>query len=106
MRRNILADRSDVEAASIDRIIGAMTRTFAEAAVSGCEHLIDTINNDAKDRHVAALAVHRTATAIVTYNVRDFRGSALPNVGVEIVTPPKLVEQLVRRRAPRRSASC
>ncbi len=92
MRRNILADRSEVEPESIDRMIAAMSRTFPEAGGSGHEHMIETMDNDPKDRHVAA-AVHRKATAIVTYNVRDFRGSVLTTEGIEVLTPPKLLER-------------
>jgi predicted nucleic acid-binding protein len=93
MRRNILADRSDVEPESIDRMIAAMSRTFPGASTSGHERLIETMDNDPKDRHVAAAAVHRKAAAIVTYNVRDFRGSVLATEGIEVVTPPKLLER-------------
>ncbi len=93
MRRNILADRPDVEPESIDRMIAAMSRTFPQAGTSGHEPLIDTMDNDPKDRHVAAAAVHRKAAAIVTYNLRDFRGSALAAGGIEVITPPNLLER-------------
>jgi predicted nucleic acid-binding protein len=93
MRRNILADKADVEPDAIDRMIAAMSRTFPKAGTGGHELLVETMDNDPKDRHVAAAALHRTATAIVTYNVRDFRGSVLAASGIEIVTPPKLLER-------------
>lgn len=93
MRRNILADRPDVEPQSIDRMIAAMSGTFPDANTTGYEHLIETLDNDPKDRHVSAAAVHRQATGIVTYNVRDFRGFVLPSEGIQILTPPELVQR-------------
>jgi predicted nucleic acid-binding protein len=92
MRRNVLADHPSIDAAAIDRnLIGPMTRTFPNASISGYETLVDSMDNQAKDRHVAAAALHAKADAIVTYNVRDFRGRTLIDAGIEIVTPPDLV---------------
>lgn len=53
------------------------------------------MDNHTKDRHVAAVAVHVGASALVTYNVRDFDSESLQQRGIAIVTPPQLVGQLV-----------
>jgi predicted nucleic acid-binding protein len=82
MRRNVLADHPSIDAAAIDRnLIGPMTRTFPNASISGYETLVDSMDNQAKDRQVAAAALHAKADTIVTYNVRDFRGRTLIDAG-------------------------
>lgn len=48
-----------------------------DAYVGGYEALIPTLTNDAKDRHVLAVAVHAQAETIVTFNLRDFPPDAL-----------------------------
>jgi predicted nucleic acid-binding protein len=57
---------------------------FAEAMVTGHEHLIPSMPNHPKDRHVAAAASKVGAELIVTNNLRDFR--ALPE-GMEAKSP-------------------
>jgi len=65
MRRNVLADRPDIEPAQFDaRSVSAMRRAFPAAAVEGYAHLIDAMDNHPKDRHVAAVAVHIGASAV------------------------------------------
>lgn len=96
MTRNVLADHSTIDPAHFEAgSVGAMRRAFPAASVNGYEHLIDRMDNHPKDRHVAAAAVHVGATAVVTYNVRDFDSEVLRQNGVAIVTPPQLVGQLV-----------
>ncbi len=55
------------------RLVAAMNSAFPEAMVDGFQHLIDEMPNDPKDRHVAAVASHRSAEFVVTNNLRDFR---------------------------------
>ena len=74
-----------------DETIGA----FAEALIAGHMHVIDAVDNDPKDRHVAAAAVYVNADAIVTYNVRDFGGDVLRRHGVSVVTPPEVIGRLL-----------
>lgn len=96
MTRNVLADRPDIEPTQFDaRSVGAMRRAFQAASVEGYEHLIGDMDNHPKDRHVAAAAVHVGATALVTYNVRDFDSELLRQRGIAVVTPPQLVGHLV-----------
>ena len=96
MTRNVHADRPDIDPAKFDAsLVGAMRRAFPAASVEGYEHLIDRMDNHAKDRHVAAAAVQVGASAVVTYNVRDFDSELLRQLGIAIVTPPQLVGQLV-----------
>lgn len=51
----------------------AMRRYFPEAMVVGYEPYVDAMENDPKDRHVAAAALKVGAQVIVTNNLRDFR---------------------------------
>jgi len=105
MRRNLVVERITEEQA--DRLLHAMTNAFPEAMVSGHEALVDAMQNDEKDRHVAAAAVRCGAQIIVTDNKRDFR--QLP-AGIEAQTAdeflqnqfdlgPDLMVELLREQA-------
>lgn len=78
VRRNVIDDHPGI---APDRFtshtLGAMRAAFPGAVVTGYEHLIGTLDNDPKDRHVAAAAIAARASAIVTENVRDFQSSML-----------------------------
>lgn len=50
----------------------ALKEAFPEAMVSGYEHLIERCDNDPKDQHVLACAIHSQSEVIVTFNLRDF----------------------------------
>ena len=54
-----------------------VTKAFPEAAVTGCEKLLPAMENDAKDRHVLAVAVKGGAALIVTFNLKHFPLEAL-----------------------------
>jgi predicted nucleic acid-binding protein len=96
MRRNIVADRTDIDVASLDtNMILAMDQAFPEARLTGHKPLIARMDNHPKDRHVAAAAVHAGAHGIVTYNLRDFRSNEITRQGIVIITPPTFVEELV-----------
>jgi|OM-RGC.v1.018664526 hypothetical protein len=60
---------------------------FPESLVSNYEHLIDDCENDPKDRHVLACAIHCQAELIVTYNLKDFPGNALGRWRIEVAHP-------------------
>lgn len=54
------------------RLRSAMERAFPEAAVQGYERLIAAMENEQKDRHVAAAAVKAGAQVVATANLKDF----------------------------------
>jgi predicted nucleic acid-binding protein len=66
------------------RLRAAMANAFPESSVTGFESLISAMKNDAKDRHVVAVAVKAGAKVVVTANLKDFRD--LPE-GIEAESP-------------------
>lgn len=84
--RNLVA--RGMPAGKADRLRAEMTRSFPEALVSGHETLIGAMENDPKDRHVAAAAVAAGAEVIVTSNLRDFH--PLPS-GIEAQHPDEFL---------------
>ncbi|MGH7728306.1 MAG: PIN domain-containing protein [Vulcanimicrobiaceae bacterium] len=83
--RNLLADgrRSEESASRRFRLIG---EHFAEAEVTGYEHLIGTLICDEGDRHVLAAAIRGRADQIVTQNVKDFPDESVAPYFIEVVT--------------------
>lgn len=75
-----------------DRLRSEMARSFPEAFVSGHEKLVGAMENDPKDRHVAAAAVAAGAQVIVTSNLRDFH--PLPS-GIEAQSPDEFLCNLL-----------
>lgn len=70
---------------------------FTEAWVTGFEPLIAQMTNDPKDRHVAAAVVHCRASAILTFNLRDFSDTALAPWGVRPTHPQIFLTDLPQR---------
>lgn len=100
VRRNVVADHPDIDTNRfVSHALGAMRPVFPEANVTGYEELIATLDNDPKDRHVAAAAIAAGASAIVTENVKDFRSSLLDSAGIEILTSGQLVGRLLDTEA-------
>lgn len=71
MERNLVASLT-MGAGNAMKLRAAMEQYFPEAMVTGHESLIQTMRNDAKDRHVVAVAVKAGAQVVVTNNLRDF----------------------------------
>ena len=83
MERNLVASLT-MGAGNAMKLRAAMERYFPEAMVTGYEPLIESMCNDAKDRHVVAVAVKAGAQVVVTNNLRDF--VPLPE-GIEAQSP-------------------
>ncbi len=71
MERNLVSTGT-VPADKASRLRATMEKHFPEAEVTGHEPLISVMQNDAKDRHVAAAAVKAGAQVVVTANLKDF----------------------------------
>lgn len=65
----------------------AVRQHFPNALVSGHEHLVDSMTNHHKDRHVLAAAVHAQAELILTFNIKDFPEEALSPFGIAAKHP-------------------
>jgi predicted nucleic acid-binding protein len=71
--RNLARSKRISDNDKINKLRATIYRAFPEALVTEYEHLIPVMQNDLKDRHVAAAAVHCGAQAIVTQNLKNFR---------------------------------
>lgn len=83
--RNLVVNGVMTEAQA-EHLQTAMVRAFPEAMVTDFESLVLAMQNDKKDRHVAAAALKVGAQVIVTSNMKDFR--ALPD-GIEAQRAPR-----------------
>ena len=100
--RTVVAQYPDIDPARFEATtVAAMRAAFPDAVVEGWERVVDDMDNDSDDRHVAAAAVVAGADAIITRNVRDFAGHALREGGVAIITPGDLVGGLLDDLADR-----
>lgn len=71
--RNLLENRPDLEAKSLENTLRLMNKYYPDALVTDFEERIDALylpDND--DRHVLAAAIHAPADYIVTENIKDF----------------------------------
>ncbi len=73
--------------AQANRRITAMENAFEDAHVVGYAHLVSSMTNDRKDRHVLGAAVRCKANAIVTANVKHFPTSSVRPFGITVLTP-------------------
>jgi predicted nucleic acid-binding protein len=89
--RNIVEDTPGLTAEHLEKTFAAMRRAFPEAMVGNYEHLIDSMTNHPKDRHVLAAAVAAEADVIVTLNTRHFPRSACDPHGITVQTPDALL---------------
>jgi predicted nucleic acid-binding protein len=95
-RRNILAQRPDVDRAKLERTFSLVRENFDDANVEGFEPLQAGLElPDPDDRHVLAAAIHGGAQSIVTFNLKDFPAETLAGFDIEPVHPDAfLLDQL------------
>ena len=95
-RRNLLANRSDLNAAQLQRTVTMMNTAFPDADVEGYEVFIPTlVLPDPDDRHVLAAALRSQADVIVTTNRKDFPVPYLRTFDVEVQHPDEFVGNLI-----------
>lgn len=93
---NVIEDHPDIDPTRfVDHTIGSMRRAFPDASVTAPHELIDTLDNDPKDRHVAATAIAADAQAIVTLNSSDFESRELREAAIDVVTPGRFLDALM-----------
>jgi predicted nucleic acid-binding protein len=90
--RNVIRNHPDLDADTfVEHTVGSMERAFPDASVPVPADLIESLDNDPKDRHVAAAAIAGRAQAIVTLNGSDFQSRVLREASISVVTPGDLV---------------
>lgn len=96
--RNVLADRPDITLAQLTRTRSLMDAVAPESLVTGHhEHIPALCLPDADDRHVLAAAIEARASAIITFNLRDFPSRALAPNGLRALHPDAFLVNLMRR---------
>lgn len=94
--RNVLADRPDLARAQLDRTRALMDAHVRDASVIGYEALIaGLVLPDPEDRHVLAAAIRCGASAIVTFNLKDFPAASLGPYSIEAQHPDDFVSDLI-----------
>jgi predicted nucleic acid-binding protein len=73
--------------------IDQMQMAFPDAVVNGYQHLLDSMKNHPKDRHVLAAAVRCGANCIVSNNKKHFPESVLADFDLECLTADEFIER-------------
>ncbi len=89
--RNIVESTPGLTAEHLEKTFAAMRRAFPEAMVHGYEHLVESMTNHPKDRHVLAAAVAARADVVVTANLRDFPSQACDPHGIRVEPPDQFL---------------
>ncbi|MBC8326113.1 MAG: PIN domain-containing protein [Verrucomicrobia subdivision 3 bacterium] len=64
-----------------------LRKAFPQAAVDDYGHIVPTLTNDEKDRHVLAAAVRAGSFLILTFNTKDFPEASLAPWSIEVSHP-------------------
>jgi hypothetical protein len=90
--RAVLSKRSDLNADSLAATRAAMDRAVPDCLVAGYEELANSLNlPDAGDRPILAAAICANASAIVTFNDRDFPSGILAKFGLHTRHPDEFI---------------
>jgi predicted nucleic acid-binding protein len=92
--KNLLANNAALSREKLEATRDAMDGFFEGALITDYAHLIPTLTNDPKDRHVLATAITARATSIVTFNLKDFRPADLTPHGVCAIAPDTFITGL------------
>ncbi len=94
--RNVLANLPQVSAERLQRTRELMDAAIRDCLIVGYEQWIPRVTlPDPNDRHVLAAAIHAGATAIVTFNLRDFPDAELQPHGLAAIHPDELFDELI-----------
>lgn len=93
LSRNLAGSGMSSEA--IEHLLAEMRFAFPEAAVTGYQPLIDSLECDPKDRHVLAAAVRSAAGALVTFNIRDFPATSVDRFAIDVLHPSEFLLDLL-----------
>lgn len=80
----------------LERTRSLMNQAINESVIQDYESLTETlVLPDPDDRHVLAAAIHAGASAIVTFNTKDFPESMLLLYGIHLLKPDELVAEFI-----------
>ncbi len=92
--RSVLSNRPDLTREQLERTRDLMNTSVLDSVVTDYEHFIPIIQlPDKNDRHVVAAAVRCGASAIVTYNTKDFPDAELRKYDLEAIEPDDFIVQ-------------
>jgi PIN domain len=90
--RNVLKNRPDLTGDQLERTRSNMNRAVMGCLVEGYQFLIDAVTlPDAGDRHVLAAAIHGSADAIITANLKHFPKAELAKYDIEAQHPDEFL---------------
>lgn len=93
--RNLLKNRSDIQAETLEYTVKLMNQALPDANITGYEYLIEGLMlPDIDDRHVLAAAIRAKAEAIVTLNQKDFPIEFLAPFNIEALHPDEFISDL------------
>ncbi|MDT8385441.1 MAG: PIN domain-containing protein [Gammaproteobacteria bacterium] len=93
--RNLLANRTDLDAAQLQRTVKLMNMAVPDCLVENYEGLIESLDlPDRADRHVLAAAIKSQADVIVTSNLKDFPEATLKQYAIEAQSPDTFLNHL------------
>jgi hypothetical protein len=93
VRRNLIS-KIGISEEKATKIVEIIKEEFPEAFVSQHRHIIPSMTNQEKDRHVLAAAVVCRAQAIVTQNLKDFPPTSLSPFDIEAQSPDDFLVNL------------
>ncbi|MCU7551593.1 PIN domain-containing protein [Chitinophagaceae bacterium LB-8] len=94
--RNLLAKRTDLKRASLEKAKEAMDAAFPDANIVNYEDLISgVVLRDEGDKHVLAAAIRGNVDVIVTFNLKDFPSKYLNKYDVDAQHPDEFVSNLI-----------
>jgi hypothetical protein len=90
--RNVLKNRPDLTGEQLERTRSNMNRAVMGCLVEGYQYLIDAVTlPDAGDQHVLAAAIHCSADAIITMNLKHFPVAELAKYHIEPQHPDEFL---------------
>jgi hypothetical protein len=89
---NLLANRHDLTPEKLARTRKLMNEAVPDSLVTGYEALTTGLNlPDEDDRHILAAAIHCSADAIITFNLKDFPPASLVKYNIEPQHPDEFL---------------
>ena len=93
---NVLLNRPDLRREFLERTRTQMNTHVRDCLVENYQHLIpELLLPDLNDRHVLAAAIYSDASAVITYNLKDFPEKILSRYDIESIHPDEFLVNLL-----------